>query len=523
MAQQYNLINLEELDVLETFSGDELFLVTDTTPQSKQLVLKDISTFTLENIDINLVPVGDLFLGSEVNTWKGLYVDMVSIDDYILTVKDGKLKFDGKDIAVRDDFEFITAEDLRLTNGPIPYLNRTQDSIYPPTQGITHQDNYNSWIVDTFNSFNQYKADLENGRLPAEQLPLDFGATGATGPIGSTGLLGESGATGSTGPMGATGPAVGLLIFKGNWPVGGLDVVVNPQPGDTYKDPDAFAYYSWDGNQWINVGEVLTGPTGPIGSTGFFGESGATGSTGPLGPKGTTGPIGATGFTGSTGSTGPVGETGPTGPIGSTGFYGESGATGTTGPIGETGPTGPIGATGFFGESGATGSTGPIGPTGPVGNTGVLGESGATGTTGPLGNTGATGFIGPVGTTGATGLIGPKGDQGDKGDKGDDGKPVFTFKGDVPPAGLGTIIDPVVGDLYQDSNDELLAWSGLEWVNLTSLTFQMPTLQEVVDEGFELNTPIVYTGEIINDSNLINRGFVNDNYLTKDFRTLPTA
>ena len=149
--------------------------------------------------------------------------------------------------------------------------------------------------------FNQNKADLEDGRLPADQLPLDFGATGATGPIGSTGFQGESGATGSTGPMGATGPAVGLLIFKGDWPVGGLGAIPNPQPGDTYKDPEAFAYYAWDGNIWVNVGEVLTGPTGPVGATGFYGESGATGSTGPLGPKGTTGPIGATGFTGSTG------------------------------------------------------------------------------------------------------------------------------------------------------------------------------------------------------------------------------
>ena len=105
MTQQYNLINLEELDVIETISGEELFLVTDSIPQSRQLILKDLSTFTLENIDINLVPTGDLFLGNEVTTWKCLYVDMVSIDDYVLTVKDGRLKFDGKDVAIRSDRE----------------------------------------------------------------------------------------------------------------------------------------------------------------------------------------------------------------------------------------------------------------------------------------------------------------------------------------------------------------------------------------------------------------------------------
>ena len=523
MAQQYNLINLEELAVLEDVTGDETLLVTDSIPKSKQLTISDLSRFTLDNIDIDIVPDGDLLLGSQVNVWKGLYVNMISMDDYILTVDGGRLKFDGKEVAIRNDFEFITSEDLRLTNGPVPYLNRTQDPIFPATQGITHQDKYNSWIVDTFNSFNQYKADLEDGRLPSDQLPLDFGATGATGPVGSTGFQGESGATGSTGPMGATGPAIGLLVFKGNWPEGGLGVINNPQPGDAYKDPAAFSYYAWDGSQWINVGEVLTGPTGPIGSTGFYGESGATGSTGPLGPKGSTGPIGATGFTGTTGSTGPIGETGPTGPIGSTGFYGESGATGSTGPFGNTGATGPVGSTGLYGESGATGSTGPIGNTGPLGPTGLQGESGATGSTGPAGSTGPIGMIGPIGTTGSTGLIGPKGDQGEKGDKGDDGKPVFTFKGDIPDGGISTILDPVIGDLYQDTNDELLAWTGLEWVNLTSLTFKMPTLQDVTDQGFDLTTPIVYTGEISTNNHFTTKGFTDQNYLTSDFRTLPTV
>ena len=106
---------------------------------------------------------------------------------------------------------------------------------------------------------------------------------------------------------------------------------------------------------------------------------------------------------------------------------------------------------------------------------------------------------------------------------GDDGKPVFTFKGDIPSGGINTILDPVIGDLYQDTNDELLAWTGLEWVNLTSLTFKMPTIQDVTDQGFDLTTPIVYTGEISSNNHFTTKGFTDQNYLTSDFRTLPTV
>jgi len=546
LAQQYNLINLEELSVLDVVTGEELLLVTDED-QSKQLVLKEVSNFTLKNLDIDLVPVGNLSLGSEDNNWDRVYVDHIVIDGYKIKVVDGRLTYDGNDVAVRDDFDFITSEDLKLANGVVPYLNTIFDPIFPPPRNVNRQDQYNNWVVSTFKSFNENKADLENGRLPESQLPINFGATGATGPIGITGLqgesgatgstgpigdtgptgpigatgfYGESGATGSTGPVGATGPATGLLIFRGEWPAGGLDQVVDPVQGDTYKDPSAFEYYAWSGTEWVSVGEVLRGATGPIGATGFYGESGATGSTGPQGETGPIGPVGSTGIqgeSGATGSTGALGPRGSTGPIGATGFIGETGA---TGPQGESGPIGPIGSTGLVGETGIQGATGQVGITGSTGlqgSTGLVGPTGDSGATGPVGNTG------PVGDTGATGIQGIQGETGPVGPKGLDADSMFTFRGDVPGDDLNNIVDPDIGDVYT-MLDIFYAWSGLEWVTLNdALGFDVPSLQHVVDIDSNLSTPINFSGNVTSGSHFTTKNFTDENYLTRDFRTLPTA
>ena len=600
MAQQYNLINLEELAVLDEVTGEELLLVTDQI-QSKQLVIREVCNFTLDNLDVDLLPKGDVSLGGYNQEWKEVHIKDIFLRGNQLAVIDDRLKFNGADIAIRDDFNFITSEDLRLSNEIVPYLNDISEPIFPPPVDVNRQHDYNSWVVSTFRSFNENKADLEGGRLPETQLPLGFGATGATGPqgvrgfygdtgatgstgpvgetgptgpigstgfygesgatgstgpvgetgpigpIGATGLYGESGATGSTGPIGATGPAVGLLIFKGEWPVGGLDQVVNPELGDTYKDPNAFEYYAWGGTEWVSVGEVLLGATGPVGDTGVQGESGATGSTGPVGDTGPIGPVGDTGVrgeSGATGSTGPVGNTGVIGPVGDTGAQGDTGATGSTGSLGPRGSTGPIGATGFVGGTGSTGSTGPIGPvgatgetgatgstglTGETGSTGLHGATGSTGVIGPIGNTGpdgevgSTGSTGMVGTTGATGIPGATGEKGDRGEKGDSGS-IFTFHGEKSNMDeLLAVVDPDVGDVYEVNDTDYYAWDGDKWVHLDNIGFELPTLQEVVDGSSSLTTPIVYTGEVTSEKHFTTRQYTDDNYLMKDFRTLPTA
>ena len=79
MAQQYNLINLEELSFIDDVTGEEILLTTDTTPQSKQLLIKDLSTFVLSNVDVNLVPIGELTLGTEVNSWSRVYTNTLSL------------------------------------------------------------------------------------------------------------------------------------------------------------------------------------------------------------------------------------------------------------------------------------------------------------------------------------------------------------------------------------------------------------------------------------------------------------
>jgi hypothetical protein len=99
----------------------------------------------------------------------------------------------------------------------------------------------------------------------------------------------------------------------------------------------------------------LTGPQGPTGATGPQGPTGATGDTGPTGPQGPTGATGPQGLTGPQGPTGATGADGPTGPSGPTGATGPQGPTGATGADGPTGPSGPTGATGPTGPTGATG------------------------------------------------------------------------------------------------------------------------------------------------------------------------
>ena len=76
--------------------------------------------------------------------------------------------------------------------------------------------------------------------------------------------------------------------------------------------------YVWDGDEWIDGGDVV-GPPGP---------TGATGAQGPQGVKGDTGSAGATGA---------QGDPGPTGPQGIPGVKGDTGTTGSQGPQGVPG------------------------------------------------------------------------------------------------------------------------------------------------------------------------------------------
>ncbi|WP_020534596.1 tail fiber domain-containing protein [Lewinella cohaerens] len=321
------------------------------------------------------------------------------------------------------------------------------------------------------------------------------GEAGPAGPPGAAGATGPQGPVGPVGPVGPQGPAgqdgtgvqiVGTVATVGNLPASG-------NAGDLYivqADGDG---YVWDGNMWVNVGQIqgpqgpqgAPGPAGPQGNPGPQGEQGEQGVAGPAGPQGSqgpTGPAGVAGPQGEQGSIGPTGATGPAGPQGTVGPIGPQGPAGQDGTgvqiigtvatvadlpatsmqgdlyivqtdgdgyvwdgsmwvnVGQIqGPQGPQGAMGATGPQGIQGPQGLQGEPGPAGATGAMGPAGAIGATGPEGPVGPAGAqgpqgepgpAGPQGATGPMGATGPQGPQGDAGPAGTQG-----VQGDPGPTG----------------------------------------------------------------------------------------
>lgn len=201
------------------------------------------------------------------------------------------------------------------------------------------------------------------------------GPEGPQGPAGATGAQGPAGPQGPQGPAGADGQdGTGVSIVGSVANSSQLNNNYQGNEGDMFIAQDTGNGWVWDGNQWVNVGQIQ-GPQGPAGPQGPQGATGATGATGPQGPAGPQGPQGATG---ATGPQGPAGDDGATGPQGPQGPAGPTGAMGPQGPQGPVGATGPQGAPGPQGPQGPIGAQGPEGPEGPAG---VLADGDAAGNT----------------------------------------------------------------------------------------------------------------------------------------------
>ena len=108
------------------------------------------------------------------------------------------------------------------------------------------------------------------------------GPRGLQGPRGDTG---EKGADGLQGPPGPVGPGIKFKGSVDNYEKLPENGNVN---GDAYIDSNLSKMYIWDGNNWINTGNI----SGPPGPQGVKGDTGDTGADGPQGRKGDTGPQG---------------------------------------------------------------------------------------------------------------------------------------------------------------------------------------------------------------------------------------
>jgi hypothetical protein len=322
------------------------------------------------------------------------------------------------------------------------------------------------------------------------------GQPGPQGQIGPQGPQGPQGAQGATGPQGPQGPAgpqgekgadgTGVNILGSVENEQQLPVGEDNSVGDMYILVSTGQGFVWDGNTWINVGQIR-GPQGPAGPQGLQGIQGATGLTGPQGPVGPIGPTGPVGPQGPAGSMGPMGSQGIQGIQGPqgveglsayqiwlnlgnsgdmnafiaslTGSQGPQGLPGSIGPMGPQGPAGPQGPQGPEGIIGPQGPLGPMGPVGSQGNDGLSayqiwlnqGNSGdinaflasITGPQGPQGIQGVAGNAGPQGPIGPQGLQGPAGPAGPQGLQGPEGP--MGLQGPQGPA--GNISGPAGGDL----------------------------------------------------------------------------
>ena len=343
------------------------------------------------------------------------------------------------------------------------------------------------------------------------------GPQGQMGPQGPQGPQGAQGATGPQGPQGPAGPqgekgadGTGVKILGSIENEQQLPMGEGNSVGDMYILVSTGHGFVWDGNAWINVGQIR-GPQGPAGPQGIQGIQGTTGLTGPQGPAGPIGPIGPVGPQGSVGPIGPMGpqgNQGVQGPQGTeglsayqiwlnlgnngdmnafiaslTGPQGPQGLQGSIGPVGPQGPAGPQGLQGPAGMVGPQGPVGPMGPVGPQGNDGLSayqiwlnqgnagdmnaflasitgpqgpqGIQGVAGNVGPQGPMGPQGLQGPAGPVGPDGLQGPEGAMGPQGPQGPAGpigpQGLQGPEGPVGPQGpqgpAGNISGPAGGDL----------------------------------------------------------------------------
>ena len=245
-------------------------------------------------------------------------------------------------------------------------------------------------------------------------------------------IRGPRGPQGPIGPRGAHGPPGPPLRARGQLDNPGQLPLFGNQPGDFYTTRSNGHFYVWNGNQWVDGGELPEGERGPEGPPGPPGHginvrghvedyddlpeynreigdvwitndnghgwfwngdywvdlgvfSGVPGPEGPRGEPGLQGPRGFDGEQGPPGERGEDGERGEMGPIGNTGAPGATGATGPTGPEGPAGADGVDGAPGTQGPPGIAGPDGPPGSTGPEGAEGPPGERGPTGERGQAG------------------------------------------------------------------------------------------------------------------------------------------
>ncbi len=122
------------------------------------------------------------------------------------------------------------------------------------------------------------------------------GQQGAAGPVGPAGPQGATGAAGPQGPAGAQGAQgpkgdVGEGLHVTGSVADAADLLeLDAEVGDGYLVTADGHLYIWDGDDWVDAGEVR-GPQGAQGAEGPQGEQGPAGPAGPTGPAGADGAL----------------------------------------------------------------------------------------------------------------------------------------------------------------------------------------------------------------------------------------
>jgi hypothetical protein len=175
------------------------------------------------------------------------------------------------------------------------------------------------------------------------------GEAGPPGPKGDTGDQGPKGDQGDQGPQGIQGvpgengeDGSGVTIVGSVPSANNLPSNYNGDIGDMFITDDNGQGYVWDGNDWIQIGQIQ-GPEGPQGPQGIQGEQGPQGIQGEDGEQGIQGIQGVPGQDGADGSDGNDGAQGIQGIPGPPGQDGTNGQDGADGQDGEQGPPGPAG------------------------------------------------------------------------------------------------------------------------------------------------------------------------------------
>ena len=120
-----------------------------------------------------------------------------------------------------------------------------------------------------------------------------------------------------------------------------LDFPTSPTLNQTYSLGSKT--WTWNGEGWELVPNVVVGTQGIQGIQGTSGAQGSQGTLGAQGAQGTSGSQGAQGTSGSQGAQGSSGAQGTQGTLGAQGSSGAQGTQGTQGLQGTTGTTGNIG------------------------------------------------------------------------------------------------------------------------------------------------------------------------------------